>query len=313
MVVVISIAHGATRHVREETPTSGFDHIMPTLDDAQVTASKPTENVGLHVIGVNPAGSSLLVRTGRDILDWEAFCRTLVEHGNKQKATAAKRIWELIPSDVQKLVALEVRGETGDSQDEIDAKQVRRHILISEALSKVLTRRDFYRADDFKEVRLTPAITKLLDRRDALTQLEVRRLNRLVCEAVFPNEIRKSAGGDDLPETVRVRVVRTARPIILVLTAYKSVRWVVVPEKNVRIKQIIVGGYEPQEITGVDAPIIFKVYESKDGPNKDYILAHSEEEQYSEMKRKLRESTGLEVDSFQYVHEYDGVPFKVRD
>jgi hypothetical protein len=285
------------------------------INEFQTENSNRPEDIGLHVVGVSTSGTSLLqnIWVAPSILDWKKFSAKLVQEGAKDTPTPAKRIWDLLTEKTRNQLRLEAEGTPSDSPEDRKEKMVFRQADITDCLNRILVQRQFYCKEHFRDVPLNSAVKEILELREDLTALEVRRLNRLLWEAAFPREIAKSELAKDLPETVRVRVMRTTRPIVLVLTSYNSVRWVVVPEKNVKIKQIIVGGYHPQEITGVDAPVVFKIYESKDGPNKDYLLAHTEEEQYLKMKRKLRELTGLEVFSFQYESDYDGVPFEVRD
>ena len=116
-----------------------------------------------------------------DIADWPSFCARLKAEGAKASPGPGKRIWELLDEE-----ARETLGET--EPNERDA---------ASALNEALKQWDFYQEKDFEGVALPDEAKELLDRdRANLSDREIEKLNRLLLEAAYPEEIEK---GQEVP------------------------------------------------------------------------------------------------------------------
>ena len=128
-------------------------------------------------------GSSLL--SEHEILDWPGFCQKLSTEGSKGAASPGRRIWQLLPPNPRAVVEDAAKG--------IGLGKGRKS-EVAEALRDILKRRDFYQEADFSRVDLPAEAEEPLKRgRDALSDKEVRRLNRLLLEASYPQEMAKSS------------------------------------------------------------------------------------------------------------------------
>jgi hypothetical protein len=75
-----------------------------------------------------------------------------------------------------------------------------------------------------------------------------------VYEGNYPPGIRHSFGYH--PDgRVNIKVSTKNRPVILVLSSYEPIAWNVVPENGVKIKEIILSGYHPSKVTGVNSKV----------------------------------------------------------
>jgi hypothetical protein len=130
----------------------------------------------------------------------------------------------------------------------------------------------------------------------------LRRLNRLLLDNAFPLAIRSTVSTDPIPGTATVYVRRTERPVVLVLTAHEPVRWIVKANPGVKIHQVILGGYQMQEVTGVEAPVLYRTRVFGDrtgGEHPPFYASEQDDERYPDLVTKLRELTGLEITTFQ--------------
>jgi hypothetical protein len=111
-----------------------------------------------------------------------------------------------------------------------------------------------------------------------------------------------------------VEVDDPKNPVILVLCAYETVRWVVKPSAKTDIVQIIVSGYHKQEVSA-DGPVIVLTHEDKSlGPDGRpfWFYAHDhDEEQYPAMVAKIFQLTGKKVASFEGRYSFRKMPFRV--
>jgi RNA polymerase sigma factor (sigma-70 family) len=125
--------------------------------------------------------------------------------------------------------------------------------------------------------------------------------------------------GDNLTHgKVTVEVRRTARPVVLVLTAYYSVEWQVKLAEGVRLKQVLVSGYNEQEVRGLPAgvPVVNRSWFPSDGSRRAggfFWEYEGNTVEYREMVRKLNATTGLPVSTFQggYQGDHQGSHFVV--
>ena len=145
--------------------------------------------VGSAVLNQHGDGSLF---TADDILDWPGLCSKLESAHNQDSPSPSGRIWQFLPEDVQRSVA--------DTAQGADPKAKPDDLFIG-ALNEILERRDFYREEDFLNVQIPPApqqAGRLLNRvssgrdQDRLSPEEVRRFNRILLEASYPEEIANS-------------------------------------------------------------------------------------------------------------------------
>lgn len=102
---------------------------------------------------------------------------------------------------------------------------------------------------------------------------------------------------------VEVNLHSKNRPIILVLSSYEPVVWKVVPDKGVKIKEIILSSYHPSKVVGVDSGV--KVSRHSFG------YFYKSEAVNSEFQEKIFKYTELsEFESFQ--GSYKGQLFSVH-
>jgi hypothetical protein len=104
--------------------------------------------------------------------------------------------------------------------------------------------------------------------------------------------------------TVRVNVMRTQGPIILVLASYEGVRWVVTADPGAEIGAILLSGYDQAQVMGVDAPVhtIGTHYSYGDDSGGGSRRG---------LDRDVERWTGKTIDRFQ--GEYRGEAFVIRE
>lgn len=116
------------------------------------------------------------------ILNWSSFCLKLREEGIETLPSPSRRILELLTPEMRQLVInLERVGDLSRSD---------KFNLVA-ALNDILKDRNFYRKEDFEAISANEPKTFLGHNLDKLTDAEVQRLNRLLMEAAYPNEIKK--------------------------------------------------------------------------------------------------------------------------
>jgi hypothetical protein len=121
-------------------------------------------------------GDALISRY--DALDWKGLAAKLKEQGEASQPSPEKRIWELMSSEIREAVT-EI-ASIDHPYDYIKSQ-------MTNGLSNLLERRDFYDERSWRGVALSREASTLLDRGIAnLTETEFRRLNCLLLEAAFP-------------------------------------------------------------------------------------------------------------------------------
>lgn len=100
---------------------------------------------------------------------------------------------------------------------------------------------------------------------------------------------------------VEVRIRRSTKPIILVLSSYEPVRWMLVSEPGARLAGVLVSGYYPSQVVGAgSAPVIVS------GSSYAYKV---DSPQYRALNQSVANATGKEIGLFQ--GRYDGGQFSV--
>jgi Tc toxin complex TcA C-terminal TcB-binding domain/Neuraminidase-like domain/Concanavalin A-like lectin/glucanases superfamily/Salmonella virulence plasmid 28.1kDa A protein len=123
-----------------------------------------------------------------DIIYWTSFLSRIKEPINEQKDILIQRLWELFPQTIQEIINSQKLSE--DTKKYEPLTQDNKNQIIK-ALNEILNRRDFYQEDKFKDVQISNDIQQLLVSTEILSQHEIYKLNRLLLENSFPNEIAK--------------------------------------------------------------------------------------------------------------------------
>jgi hypothetical protein len=122
-----------------------------------------------------------------------------------------------------------------------------------------------------------------------------------VYEGSYPTGVRHSFGyHPDGNIDVHVRAI--GRPVILALSSYEPVIWSIKQDEEVVIKEIILSGYHPSKVAGV-AP---SVRITRQG----FGYTYQPNARNSELARKLKEYTGLEIETYQGM--YAGQEFSIH-
>ncbi|HPD13404.1 MAG TPA: hypothetical protein PLE19_00545 [Planctomycetota bacterium] len=163
--------------------------------------------------------------TPASILNWRGLCRKLKAQSAEREPNVGKRLWGFLAPEAHKAIQ-----EIAEGKDATEAHQT--DILAS--LNRMLTaRRDFYRPEDFAGVTLANEAEGLLKLdRQAMPEATIRKLNRRLLEAAYPDEIAKAAikleatvqEGSDLHLLPDGRKRRLVRPNDFASTRYFFIR-----------------------------------------------------------------------------------------
>lgn len=167
----------------EELILKHIHSAMSRVDDLFLTCRMFREHIRLIYEGEVGERRSSLLRVS-DILDWPGFCSALTVGNGDKPASPGKRVWGLLSSETRTAIEHAADApELGEAQ--------KRDVV--RALNGILMARDLHDSGSFQSVPLSQEMKSLLERdRDALSKAEVRRLNRLLLEASFPEEVAKS-------------------------------------------------------------------------------------------------------------------------
>ncbi|MDQ8020480.1 MAG: hypothetical protein REI94_01475 [Moraxellaceae bacterium] len=100
---------------------------------------------------------------------------------------------------------------------------------------------------------------------------------------------------------ISVRVRRSSRPIILVLSSYEPVRWNISYEPGAQVSAVLLSGYHASQVNGAGAARVIS-----SGGAYAYKQGSSE---YNELNRNTMRWTGKGIDLFQ--GRYEGASFEV--
>lgn len=121
-----------------------------------------------------------------------------------------------------------------------------------------------------------------------------------VYEGSYPPGVRHSFGRH--PDgAIALRVDTVFVPVVLVLTSYEPVVWTLELAPGVDIAEIILSGYHPSSVEGVDRSV--RVSRQSLG------YAYKNDEQRAALEREVMNYTGLAITSFQ--SSYKGKEFSV--
>lgn len=150
----------------------------------ELRLNKPRDRIK-HVLLVCYAIASPLLRA-EDVLDWPGLCARLSSDAGRGGPSPGRRIWELLPAKLHRVVEAASRG---DRLLEADKRRV------IAALNDLLTLRCFLRGEDFSTLALPEQATHMLrgDTPTPPSDKQIQGLNRLVLEAYCPRHIAKSS------------------------------------------------------------------------------------------------------------------------
>ncbi|HWS88699.1 MAG TPA: hypothetical protein VN282_17125 [Pyrinomonadaceae bacterium] len=124
-------------------------------------------------------GSSLF--TAADIVDWHGLCAKLNDEAGHSPQGPSGRVLTFLSPGIRQAIA--------EAAQKNDLVQLPRSSLIK-AFNDILTQRDFYQSESFKRELVKGEVQSLLSRgRESLSDSEVERLNRLLLEAAYPQQI----------------------------------------------------------------------------------------------------------------------------
>jgi len=122
-----------------------------------------------------------------------------------------------------------------------------------------------------------------------------------VYEGSYPTGVHHSFGYH--PDgSIEVEVHTKGRPVILALSSYEPVVWNIKPDKGVIINEIILSGYHASTVVGVDNNVRIT--------RQDFGYTDQPDARNSELAKKLKEYTGIDVETFQGM--YTGKEFSVH-
>lgn len=116
-----------------------------------------------------------------DIIDWPGFLSKLSSEGKASQPSPGKRIWELLPLDIQVVV------ENSAASTNLEEKQ--RPNIIKALNESILSNRDFYQKEHFSDITIPEEAQKLLPDRKDLSARNIKRLNRLLMKSAYSHEI----------------------------------------------------------------------------------------------------------------------------
>lgn len=183
-----------------------------------------------------------------EIGDFPNLCRNLLEGGAKSSPSPGRRIWELLSPDDRAHVSRIVREGT--------FKRVERS-RVSEALNKILSRRDFYHAEDFNlsAIRTELGETSKIENIEAaltrglpqLSQNEIEKFNRCLLEAVYPLTIKTNLA--DTPDAEKLARCKHYAGIVLLEYQKEPQNFKTQIEKPDETNS---GGANPGDTTSID-------------------------------------------------------------
>jgi hypothetical protein len=100
---------------------------------------------------------------------------------------------------------------------------------------------------------------------------------------------------------VEVRIRRSAKPVVLILSSYEPVRWMLKLDSGAKLAAVLVSGYYPSEVDGAGATRIVMI-----GGTYAYKL---DSPQYNALNREIIRWVGKSIGVFQ--GRYDGGSFSV--
>ena len=121
-----------------------------------------------------------------DLRQPEEICQQITAAGNGTAASPKRRVWQLLPEDGRAVLAEVADANQWNSE---------RREQLAGLLDDLIARDDFYQSKSFQGVKLPGEAKRILPRRQDLAAAELRRFNRVLLEAAFPDEIVRTYSG----------------------------------------------------------------------------------------------------------------------
>jgi hypothetical protein len=200
-------------------------------------------------------------------------------------------------------------GVAGDARN---ARVAEREVtwFLARDLGQALERKVLYDKEAFAKVELPKAVKELVALGDKRTTFQTQRLNRELLALAFPKHIPPTP--DDF-QTAHV-TVKPGKPVVLVLSSSRQCHWKVNVEKGVTLEGVILCGGGAQEVTGVDAPVIYRATTLPNGKRSPVGIGgfHKQEGiDYERVAKAVKEMTGRGFTTVQTASEPTLVPFVV--
>jgi WD40 repeat protein len=126
-------------------------------------------------------GSSLFKMT--EAIDWSNLCLRVSNEAKKASPNPSGRVLEVLPQEKREAILSVAQGAVIDE----------RKSEVVQTFNEVLKDRSLYQAEDFERVQIKGDAKILLNRgQDSLSDSEIEKLNRLIFEAAYPQEIAKN-------------------------------------------------------------------------------------------------------------------------
>lgn len=107
------------------------------------------------------------------------------------------------------------------------------------------------------------------------------------------------------PGQVTVNLPAAAHPIILVLTAYESVDWKIVPAPGTVIEHVIISGYEEQFVSGLPDDVPMTAYSTLTG-NRLRLHCYSKQNAcFPRLEKEIQRFTGKPIHQFRGAYQGD--------
>jgi hypothetical protein len=261
---------------------------------------RAAKEVEVHGVGVSePAARGIGVS---DVTDWPALVRAI-----RDRRGPGGRIWELLSKETRDLLTNDkVVDRLGDPNPPVEVATLR--FLVAMDLTKILDRTDFYTEEAFRAVFLNKDLKAAIALGPKRTPHQTACLNRALLAAAFPDVVTP------IPprfQTVRVQVV-AGKDVVLVLSSYNACRWEVEVRPGGKVAGVVLCGYHTQEVTGVDAPVVYRAYYRPDGKplregDKYFYGFDVKDPSFKDFAAAVKELTGREFTTFQ--GEYTPGPF----
>ncbi|HYJ87755.1 MAG TPA: hypothetical protein VEW46_16950 [Pyrinomonadaceae bacterium] len=138
-----------------------------------------------RVFGASQTGNgSSRFRVG-EVIDWPSLCARLNDETEKARTGPTSRVIGRLPLNLKQVIL--------GGASKRDLEQLPRSEFVH-AFNAILQQRDFYHATEFERVAVTHETRELLKRgQHNLSDTEIEKLNRLLLEASYPQEIAKNA------------------------------------------------------------------------------------------------------------------------
>lgn len=264
----------------------------PKAKDSDLVAAvrKAAETAEVHGVGVSGPRHFRL----EGVTEFPSLLTALRD---KNKKGAVLRVWEQFGPDAKKVSLDDKYFSELDNVSSALGSQLKSSV--SGEIEKILGNPDFYSEEVFsKSFLLTEEMKRLAALGKTRPLSDTVRLNWWLLERTFRVSM------PEMPKhfrTVRVQVVQGS-DVILVLSSSDFCRWEVKLFEGAKVTGVILCGSKGQEITGVDAPVVYRARYAPDNVtvvNLDNLCAYdTESEKYTALVAGIKKITGKDFTTF---------------